>query len=162
MWGLTSGSHEGGSFASAFCSLQLLSLAGSLRVVLVFRTPPVRRAGRGAAHSMCCSLISLLPCPNRTLLTRHLCGSLLGLGRGAPSSQLSRTSHSSHLCSILPSGVFTHIFPSMPPQKDLNPVYKSPPLCTAISHLCSPLSPQQPPVLPWRCCSQLSLQTSSM
>lgn len=71
---------------------------------------PVRRAGTGTAHSMCCGLLSLLPCPNRTLLTRHLRGSLLGFGRGALSSQLSRTSHPSHLCSIVPSGVFTHVF----------------------------------------------------
>lgn len=51
----------------------------------------------------------------------------------------------------------TLIFPFVPPQKDLNPVYKSPPLCSAISHLCSPLScpslevllPAQPPnILP--------------
>lgn len=122
---------------------------------------PVRRTGRRTAHSMFCNLISP-PCPKRTLLTRHLRGSLQGLGRGAPSSQLSRTSHSSHLCSILPSDIFTYIFPSIPPQKDLNPVCKSPPLCSAISHLCSPLSPQQPLILPCRCCSQLSLQTSSM
>lgn len=32
------------------------------------------------------------------------------LGEGAPSSQLTRTSHSSHLCSLVPSGVFTHVF----------------------------------------------------
>lgn len=90
---------------------------------------------------MSCNLISLLPCPSRTLLTRHLRGTFWAW---EGSSFLTAQQHCPPFPPLLHCSLWcfhTHIFPSMPPQKDFNPAYKSPALCSAIPHLCSPLSP---------------------